>query len=374
MDTTPLETIISVFGGLDDPRQPGKVKYSLQEILLLVLCSTICGANSIVEIVEFGEDRIDYLRKLLPYENGIPSHDTIGKLLAAIDNKQFSEAFISWTNNILKIMPEFISIDGKTLRRTMNGDIPPAHIISVWASKQNMILGQLKTDNKSNEITAIPELLDLLILNGSIITIDAMGCQTKIAEKIINKGANYVLTVKGNQKKLHDDIKKASSLVDLETSPFYFDSITTLDKNHGRLETRKYDICYDVELLEERYNWPNIVAFARVTSTRETSKGIEQSIRYFISSKALSVELFAQAVRGHWSIENRLHWVLDVVFREDESRARAKNLAANLATLRHISFNMLKKLDMKQSIRVRRKLASWSFEFMLKVLTSLAAD
>lgn len=368
MDLTHFESAIRLFEHLDDPRQQGKIRYPFSEILLLVLCAAICSADSIVEIVQFGRLKLDFLRQLLPYKNGIPSHDTIGKLLAAIDSKQFSQAFIAWTQELLGSIPELIAIDGKTQRRTMNGDIPPVHIISAWATKQNLVLGQMKTDKKSNEITAIPQLLDLLMLNGATITIDAIGCQTKIAEKIIDKKANYVLAVKKNQKKLHADIIRAWGMVDKENSPFNFDTLTTLEKDHGRIEYRKYDICYEASLLEERYNWPGLVAFGRVTSTRETSKGKTTATRYFISSGTLTVEAFVAAVRGHWSIENTLHWVMDMAFREDESRARVKNLAANLATLKHISFNMLKKLDIKPSIRVRRKLAGWDNNFMLDVL------
>lgn len=374
MKITHFESVIELFGRLDDPRQSGKVLYPLQEVLLLVLCAAICSADSIVEIVQFGKLKLDFLRKLLPYKNGIPSHDTIGKILASIDHRQFSESFIAWTNELLKSIPELIAIDGKTQRRTMNGNIPPVHIISAWASKQNMVLGQLKTEEKSNEITAIPQLLDMLALKDSIITIDAMGCQTKIAEKIINKEADYVLAVKGNQKRLHNDIKNAFEITDSELSPFSFDSLSTLEKDHGRIEMRKYDICYEVGLLEERYNWPKLTAFGRVTSIRETATGTTTAIRYFIASRALTCESFIAAVRGHWSIENKLHWVLDMAFREDESRARIKNLGANLATLKHISFNILKKLDIKPSIRVRRKLAGWDNDFMLDVLKAQASD
>lgn len=373
MDFTHFDSVIKLFGQLDDPRQAGKVQYPLQEILLLVLCAAICGADSIVEIVQFGELKIDFLRQLLPFKNGIPSHDTIGKLLSSIDHRQFSEAFVKWTNELLESIPELVAIDGKTQRRTMRGDIPPAHIISAWASKQNLVLGQLKTEEKSNEITAIPQLLDMLTLKGATITIDAMGCQTKIAEKIIEKEADYILAVKANQKKLYNNIKEAFNIVDSESSPFYFDSLTTLDKDHGRIEMRKFDVCYEVGLLEERYNWPNLTAFGRVTSTRETASNTTITTRYFICSRAFTPESFISAVRGHWSIENKLHWVLDMVFREDESRARIKNLAANLATLKHISFNILKKLDIKPSVRVRRKIAGWDNNFMLDVLKAQIA-
>lgn len=374
MDLAHFESVIKLFAALDDPRQPGKVRYPLSEILLLVLCAAICSADSIVEIVQFGKLKIDFLRQLLPYKNGIPSHDTIGKLLAIIDYKQFSETFISWTHEILQSIPELIAIDGKTQRRTMSGDIPPVHIITAWASKQNMVLGQLKTDHKSNEITAIPQLLDMLTLKGSTITIDAMGCQTKIADKIVDKDADYVLAVKANQKKLQNDIINGFEIVEDEMSPFSYETLTTLDKDHGRIELRKYDICYEVGLLEERYNWPKLQAFGRVTSTRETKNGSTTSVRYFISSRALTPDSFIGAVRGHWSIENQLHWVLDMVFREDESRARTKNLAANLATLKHLSFNMLKKLDIKPSVRVRRKIAGWDNNFMLEVLKAQVAS
>ena len=373
MEMTHFEAVIKLFASLDDPRQAGKVQYPLPEILLLVLCAAICSADSIVEIVEFGELKLDFLRTLLPYKNGIPSHDTIGKLLASIDYRQFSEAFIKWTNEILQSIPELVAIDGKTQRRTMNGDIPPAHIISAWATKQNMVLGQLKTEAKSNEITAIPQLLDMLVLTGATITIDAIGCQTKIAEKIIDKKADYVLAVKGNQKKLHQEIKKAFAIADDENSPYCVESLGTIEKGHGRIEVRKYDVCYEIGLLEDRYNWPKLEAFCRVVSTREMINGATTtSTRFFISSRALTPELFISAVRGHWSIENKLHWVLDMVFREDESRARIKNLAANLATLKHISFNILKKLNIKPSVRVRRKLAGWDNSFMFNVLRTQA--
>lgn len=368
MDLTHFQSVIRLFERLDDPRQHGKVQYPLSEILLLVLCAAICGADSIVEIVQFGQVKLDFLKKLLPYNNGIPSHDTIGRLLASIDYRQFSEAFIAWTSELLQVIPELIAIDGKTQRRTMQGDIPPVHIISAWASKQNMVIGQLKTETKSNEITAIPQLLDLLTLDGATITIDAIGCQTKICDKIVEKNADYILSVKKNQKTLYNNIEDSFKLVDSSDYPVFTDRISTLEKDHGRLEIREYEICHEVKLLDEYFKWPKLKAFARVTSTRETNKGVTTSVRYFISSRILTPAFLIEAVRGHWGIENRLHWVLDMVFREDESRARVKNLAANLATLKHISFNMLKKLNIKPSIRVRRKMAGWDNHFMLDVL------
>lgn len=359
---------LDIFGELKDPRQQGKVKYPLNEIILVALCASICGADTFIEFVEFGEAKIDFLRRLLPFSNGIASHDTFGAVFSNIDRKQFSELFIKWVRALQSEIPGLVAIDGKTVRRSRNGDIPPIHVVSAWASDQNLVMGQVKTDIKSNEITAIPELLEMLTLKNALVSIDAMGCQKEIASKIISKKADYLLSVKRNQPVLYDELALVFEAYDAKMLPFQVFEQEYADKDHGRIERRIYSVIWDVKILESKENWPGLKCIGRVRSIREEKGKSSDEVRYFISSRKLEAAEFGKAIRSHWSIENSLHWVMDIVFRDDESRVRIRNAAANFVTLKHITLNMLKMLPGKQSMRVRRKRASWDEEYLLSAL------
>lgn len=367
-------SILKFFTELNDPRQTAKVLYPLPEIILVALCAAICGADSFVEMEEFGNAKLDFLRKILPFKNGIPSHDTFGAVFANIDSKQFNNIFIKWVLSLQKEIPKLVAIDGKTVRRSMNGDIPPIHIVSAWSSDQRLVLGQLKTRKKSNELTAIPELLSMLSLKGATVSIDAMGCQKSIAEKIIEKKADYLLAVKNNQPKLYKDIDILFSSIDSKTFPVEIPEYQTIDKSHGRLETRTYSIFKDIQLMTTGDLWPELQSIGRVQRICENGKRKSEETRYYISSKNFEVQDFADAVRGHWGIENSLHWVMDVVFRDDECRAREKNASANFVTLKHITLNMLKSLPVKKSMRVRRKRAGWDETFLYEALLATPAS
>ncbi len=361
-------SILRFFGNLNDPRQMSKVLYPLQEIILVALCAAICGADSFVEMEGFGNSKLEFLRKFLPFKNGIPSHDTFGAVFANLDARQFNEIFIKWIASFQKSLPNHVAIDGKTVRRSKNGDIPPVHIVSAWSSDQRLVLGQLKTEKKSSEIKTIPELLAMLSLKGALITIDAMGCQKEIAEKIIGKKADYLLAVKKNQKNLFEDIQTIFRAAESGTYPIEFPERETIEKAHGRMERRIYSLISHPELLGTMNEWKNLSCIGKVKRICETGSQKTEDTRYFICSKVLDIEEFSDTVRNHWGIENSLHWVLDIVFRDDECRAREKNAAANFVTLKHITLNMLKSIQGKQSIRVRRKLAGWDEEYLYKVL------
>ena len=319
---------LDIFSRLEDPRQAAKVLYPLNELILVALCAPICGADSFVEFEEFGKAKLDFLRTLLPYENGVPGHDTFGAVFSNIDRKQFSALFVEWARSLQEQIPGSVAIDGKTVRRSLNGKIPPIHVVSAWASEQNLVMGQVKTDIKSNEITAIPELLKMLVVKKALVSIDAMGCQKAIAEQITSQKADYLLAVKRNQPALYDEIALVFEAYDADMAPQQIFEQEFLDKDHGRIERRIYSLTNEVNNLEAKANWPGLKCMGRVRSIREVNGKTSDETRYFISSRQLEVEEFAKAVRSHWGIENKLHWVLDMVFRDDENRARIRNSAA----------------------------------------------
>lgn len=359
---------LDIFSRLEDPRQLAKVIYPLDEIILIALCASICGANTFLEFEEYGKAKLEFLRQLLPFKNGTPSHDTFGAVFSNIDRKKFSSLFVEWVQSLQERIPGLVAIDGKTVRRSKNGEIPPIHIVSAWASEQNLVMGQIKTDVKSNEITAIPELLKMLVLKKALVSIDAMGCQKEIATQIVSQKADYLLAVKGNQPSLHEELALVFEASDSGTFPLKVLELETLDKSHGRLERRFYSVSWDVKNLDAKANWPGLKCIGRVRAIREENGKTSDETRYFISSRKLKIEEFAIAVRSHWGIENKLHWVLDIAFREDESRVRIRNSAANFVTLKHITLNLLKMVPEKKSIQVKRKRCGWDNAFLLSVL------
>ena len=362
------------FGEIEDPRQSGKVWYPLEEMLLLCLLAVLASAESWVEIAEFGKKKLEFLQRFRPFQNGTPSHDQLGDLFAALDAEAFQRCFIAWVGSLTKLGPDIVAIDGKTLRRAYQegGAKAPIHMISAWSSRQRLVLGQVKVADKSNEITAIPDLLDLLTLKGAIVTIDAMGCQKEIAEKIKERGADYVLALKGNQGTLQQDVE----LFFTEQKARNFEDTTisrheTLEKSHGRIETRTYTAIDDIAWLTERHDWSGLKSIVMVDSSREIIGGkTESETRFYISSLSADGERQGEAIRGHWGVENSHHWVMDMVFRDDECRIRKHNAPANFATIKHIASNLMRRAEGKQSMRVKRRLAAWDDDYLASLIAA----
>ena len=359
------------FEALEDHRQRAKVLYPLDEILLLVLLGVLAGCESWVEIAKFGEKKLDLLRRFRPYLDGTPSHDQLGDIFAVLDAAQFQSCFIGWVGKLTGLCADIIAIDGKTLRRSYQegGAKAPIHMISAWSAGQSLVLGQAKVADKSNEITAIPQLLDLLTIKGSTITIDAMGCQREIAAKIIEKEADYVLALKGNQGTLREDVElffteqKACKYRDCSV-----DRHETIEKSHGRIETRIVTAIGDLGWLQERHKWPGLTGIVVVESRREIGARTERELRFYITSLGPDAKRLGEAIRAHWSIENGLHWVMDVVFRDDECRIRKDNAPANFATVKHMASNLLRRAPGKDSLRVKRKMAAWDDDFLASLV------
>lgn len=370
------------FAALRDPRQSWKVVYPLSEVLLTVLSGTIAGAEDFVEIRRWAVLHMDFLRRFLPFAKGIPSHDTLNDIVNAIDGDLFAACFTQWVASLGGVAPnseagpEVVAIDGKTSRRTHDRaqDRNPLHLVSAWASGQRLVLGQQACEAKSNEITAIPLLLDRLAIQGALVTIDAMGCQTKIARKILDRGADYLLAVKDNWPNLHAEIARAFDDPDIARLPPH----DTLDGDHGRIERRHHGVIHDVDFLntDRRFpgepRFPGLKAIAMVETEVERAGKTSRERRFYLSSLPLGAELFARAVREHWHIENRLHWVLDVVFHEDLSRLRSGNGPQNMATVRHITLNLLRGAKDKHSLKVRRKSAAWDDTYLEAVIRQAA--
>jgi predicted transposase YbfD/YdcC len=365
-------SFLNHFKDMPDHRQPGKVMYPLDEVLLLALLAVLAGAESFVEIARFGCKKLELLRRFRPFLDGTPSHDHLGDLFAALDAEPFQRCFIAWVASLVGVPEGVVAIDGKTVRRSgKKAGKGAIHMVSAFAASQRLVLGQVKVAEKSNEITAIPKLLDMLVVEGAIITIDAMGCQRAIAQKIIEKKADYVFGLKGNQGSLREDVEflvveqKARDFVDSEIS-----QATTIDADHGRIETRTTTVIHDVEWLRKRHEWPGLKAVVMVESTREIAGKTEQETRFYITSLVLLAHLLGPVIRSHWAIENSLHWVMDMVFRDDECRVRTNHAPANFTTIKHMAHNLLRRPSGKDSFRVRRKIAGWDDDFLASLVTA----
>lgn len=362
------------FSSLTDPRVQRTQDHSLHDILMIAMCALLCGAENFVEFERFGEAKRDWLARFLKLPNGIPSHDTFGRVFALLDPRQFSECFINWTRSLRQsFAAEIVAFDGKTLRRSHDRakGREPIHMVSAWARDNGLVLGQRKVDSKSNEITAIPELLRALDLAGCIVTIDAMGCQKEIAREICAASADYVLALKGNQSTLHDEVK--NFLEDAQAGGFPGIShafLETSECGHGRIETRRYWITEEIEWLTHHSQWENLRSVGMVESIREIQGKVTVERRFFIASIAANAQTFARAVRGHWAIENSLHWSLDVSFAEDQCRVRVGHAAENFAILRHIALNLLKADTTKKvGLKAKQKCAGWDHHYLLSLIS-----
>ena len=365
------------FAALRDPRQSAKVLYPLSEILLLLLCATISGADDFVEITLWGEERLDFLRRFEPYQRGIPSHDTLCDVIAAIDPETFKACFLAWVETLRSDTPDMIAIDGKTSRRSharAKGRLP-LHTVSAWATRQRLVLGQEAVAKKSNEINAITLLLRRLELTGALVTIDAMGTQTEIAQTIIDGGGDYLLALKENWPATHAAVK----LLFAEPPPeMVIQRGKTVDGDHGRIETRNHAICHDVDWMfssrrfPDEFSFPGLAALGMIQSETERGDKIERQTSYFLCSAKLDVETFAAAKRGHWGIENGLHWILDVVFHDDLARLRTGHGPANMAIIRHTALNLLNQAKPVTSLKNRRKKAGWNQNYLEKLIRRTA--
>ncbi len=369
-------SLLEHFQGLEDPRTPNLVEHKLLDILVLTICAVICGADSWVEIAAYGKEKEPWLKGFLELANGIPSHDTIARVFAAIDPNALQECFLSWVQSVAQLNGgEIIAIDGKTLRHSYDrgGKKGAIHMVSAWASQNRLVLGQVKVDEKSNEITAIPELLKVLDLQGCIVTLDAMGTQKEIARQIIESGGDYVLSLKGNQGNLHNDVQQVfqwARQTQFKDIPHEFHQ--TIEANHGRIETRRYWVLDKVEHLIDASLWVGLKRIGLVEAERRLpgqAPTFEQ--RYYLLSLQGGVDSFAQAVRSHWGIENQLHWVLDVAFREDDSRIRKDHAPENFAVIRHMALNLLRRdTSTKLGLKAKRLKAGWNNDYLFKILAA----
>lgn len=370
--------LLERLAALKDPRQAGKVLYPLPEIMLLALSATLSGADDFVETVLWGEEHMDFLRGFYPYAKGIPSHDTLTDVFAALDPVLFGECFLAWVEELRDNAPDIVAIDGKTTRgsRDRRKARNPLHLVSAWATRQRIVLGQQATEQKSNEITAIPLLLQHLALKGALVTIDAMGTQTEIAQAIRDGGGDYCLCLKHNWPSVYAEVEL---LFDDPPEGVAFDRHEEADKNGGgRIERRRHTICHKVDWMasDRRYPgepiFPDLAAIGRIETEVERNGTIEHQTRYYLLSAKLDAKTFARVVRAHWGVENRLHWVLDVVFREDLKRLRTGHGPRNMAIVRHAAVNLLSRAKPTTSLKNRRKRAGWNTGYLTELLRQTA--
>jgi len=363
---------LDFFSQIPDHRIDRRKLHSVAEILLVTFCGMIAGCDGWDDLELFGKTKLDYLRRYLPFENGPPSDDTLRRFFRALDPTVFEDCFIKWVRSFqMDLAKKIVAVDGKTSRRSFDGENRPMHLVSAFVSELGIALGQVKTADKSNEITAIPELLDMLDLAGATVTIDAMGCQTKIVEKIIDKGANYVIGLKGNQGQLNDDVRL---LFEDKPASMRFETEEEIDKGHGRFEVRKCTVTEDIGWLRDRHpHWKQLSSVIEIESQREIKGEVSMEKRYYISGLPAETGNLLNATRQHWGVENKLHWILDSCFADDQSRIRKGNAPQNIAIIKKTVLNLLrivKKDKPRVSLKRMRKLAGWDHDFLDTVLTA----
>jgi predicted transposase YbfD/YdcC len=365
-----LESFSTCFADLDDPRA-NNTRHDLHEILLIALCAVLCGAEDGTDMALFGRAKRDYFRSFLRLRHGIPSHDTFSRLFRLLNPAQFHTCFLAFTRRFAENLEGVVALDGKTLRRSFDraAGQSPLHLVSAWAADQRLVLGQVAVDGKSNEITAVPKLLALLSLQGTIVTADAMHCQRAVAEQVVSQGGDYVLALKGNQGTLHEDVRHV-----LDASPSLpATTHTTVEKEHGRLETRTSVVSEEMAWLQEQHDWPGLAAIGKITRTREINLQTSTETAYYLLSRPLSAERLGQVVRQHWGIENSLHWVLDVTMNEDQARHRKDHGPENLALLRRLALNVARLEPSKGSLKGKRKRAGWDNVYLTQLLRQFAS-
>jgi predicted transposase YbfD/YdcC len=375
----PKLSLIAHFQDLPDPRVNRTKDHDLIDILVIAICTLLCGGESFNDMEDFGKAKEDWFKTFLKLRHGIPSHDTFNRVFAALDPQAFLDCFLRWTQSLRQaVNREIVALDGKALRRALNRKGSLKYIVSAWAEDNGLVLGQLKVADKSNEITALPELLRVLELSGCIVTVDAMGCQKNIAKEIQEADADYVLALKGNQEVVHEEVKSFLDVAVAERAaqprrPSRAAATLavweTVEKDHGRIEIRRYYQSAVLDWFADRAKWAGLQTVGMVEAIREVNGQRTVERRYYLSSLPLDVATFARAVRGHWGVENKLHWVLDVQMREDQSRARAGYAAENLATLRRLALNLLRReKTKKRGVKGKQLNAGWNHAYLLRLL------
>jgi predicted transposase YbfD/YdcC len=364
-----MDGFAACFEGLEDPRTGNAERHELLEMLMIALCTVLCGGENAVDMAEFARAKEEFLRGFLKLKNGLPSHDTFSRVFRLIDPEQFRACFQRFIARFGETCGEVIAIDGKVLRRSFDtaSATSALHMVSAWGCDQRLVLAQIATDAKSNEITAVPKLLAMLSLKGAIVTVDALNCQRDIARQIVDQGGDYALALKGNQGTLHADVSTFLDDPQRQATPTH----VTVDGDHGRIETRTSTLSSDIGWLQEHHQWPGLAAVGKITRSRETATKTTTETAYYLLSTAFSPERFGEVVRCHWGVENRLHWVLDVVMNEDQARNRLDNGPKNLAVLRHIALNLIRKEKSKGSLRGKFKRAGWRDDFLAKIIAQI---
>jgi predicted transposase YbfD/YdcC len=370
--------LLEHFASLDDPRVERTKLHPLLSIVAIAICAVISGAESWDDMEAFGEAKAEWLATFLDLPNGIPSHDTFNRVFAALDPAQFRSCFHGWMQAVTAVLPaEVIALDGKTVRGSHDGSGKGAiHMVSAWAATNRLVLAQVKVDDKSNEITALPDLLRQLALAGCLVTIDAMGAQREIAQMILDRDGDYVLALKGNQGTLAQDVELSFATAQADgCGGVRHDETQTIETGHGRIETRRALVIDDPAVLDwvqAQHAWPGLQAIGMVHAERRIGSERSSEDRFYLLSHPLSASTFGEAVRSHWGIENRVHWILDLTFHEDQSRIRAGHAAENFVVLRHIALNLLQHRPTKRlSLKARRKKAGWDTAYLLQVLHSV---
>ena len=360
-----MTELTDVFGDLKDPRAVNARLHSLHDILVIALCAIVCGGHTCTDMELFGHSKREFLESFPDLENGIPSHDTFSRVLGKLDPEAFQRWFLGFMEQFAQGVGGVVAVDGKTLRRSYDRAEGQSalHLVSAWAEERRLVLGQLAVDDKSNEITALPRLLEMLTLPGKVVTVDALNCQRQIAQQVIDQGGDYALALKGNQGSLHDDVKLFLDDVDTPVA-----QATQVSKGHGRIETRIASVSDDVAWLQEWHDWPGLQAVGKVMAVRRKDGDTSEETRYYLLSQAFPPERFNDIARGHWGIENRLHWVLDVTCNEDQARNRKGHGAENLSLLRKLALNLARLEPSKGSMRGKLKRAGWDNSFLISIL------